>query len=227
MSNQPLLSESTQKRILLLAGMSHFSDEVIAESKNGVPCEPDYTGGEKSLKPATKSGKKEEPADKKKLNEEIPVDNNMDAAPVAPVAPSASNSPVDPATDPNTPANSASVDLKGFAKYLADYFKSQGHEITFTVDGEDVAQEDIAATEDEFSHTEPDGDEFGAEESEPTESTLDDQPVDPNEKKEPTFESKEKQVAKLVYEEVIKSLTSNLNKNKGKVQVKLASKAKK
>ena len=237
MSKQPLLSESTQKRLLLLAGMSHFSDEVINESKkDGIPTEPDYMGGEKSLKPAS-GGKKTENAkdpkcdDKKKLNEEIPQDDTMAPAPVSPTPEAAPPAlpPVEGASDPA--ATSASVDLKGFAKYLADYFKSQGHEITFTVDGEDVAQD--PASEDEFGATEPEAEfggepeaEFGGEEAPAPE------PEPEEASQEPKFESKEKQVAKLVYEEVIRTLTANAGinldqaKKVGKVQVKLADKAK-
>ena len=61
MSKQPLLTEATQKRLLLLAGMSHFSDEVLTESKNnGVPAEPNYTGGVKKAKTAAAPKKEED-----------------------------------------------------------------------------------------------------------------------------------------------------------------------
>lgn len=235
MSKQPLLSESTQKRLLLLAGMSHFSDEVLTESKkDGIPAEPDFMGGEKSLKPAPGAkkteGTKEPKDDKKKLNEEIPQDDTMEPAPVSPT-PEAAPSALPPVEGAPAPGNSANVDLKKFAQEFANFLKSQGHEITFTVDGEDVAQE-IGATEDEFGDIEPEagfGDEAPPEESAPPSPAP--EPEGPPEP-EPKLESKEKQVAKLVYEEVLRTLTANAGinidqaKKVGKVQVKLADKAK-
>jgi len=226
MSKQPLLTEATQKRLLLLAGMSHYSDEVLTESKNGIPAEPDYTGGEKALKPAPGAkkteGAKEPKDDKKKLNEEIPQDDSMAPAPVSPSpeVPPPAPSPLEGA--PAAPGNSANVDLKKFAQEFASFLKSQGHEITFTVDGEDVSQ-DIGATEDEFGEVEPEPG-FGEEPSpeaapEPSPEAAPEPP-----EAEPKLESKERKVARLVYEEVLRSLTSNVGKKASKVQVKIAPK---
>lgn len=238
MSKQPLLNESTQRRLLLLAGMSHFSDEVITESKkDGIPAEPDYTGGEKSLKSAP-GAKKEEacpPDDKKKLNEEIPQDDTMEAAPVSPpAAPAPEAAP--PLESAPPVGNSANVDLKKFAAEFANFLKAQGHEIQLSIDGEDVSQE-VGATEDEFGDL---GSDLGGEEgAPPAEGSAPEEAAETPEEEaaeppadEPKMESKEKQVAKLVYEEVLRTLTANAGidldkaKKAGKVKIKVADKKK-
>lgn len=241
MSKQPLLTEATQKRLLLLAGMSHFSDEVLTESKkDGIPTAPNYMGGEKKAKSAP-SSKKEgmeadcaEDKDKKKIFEEIPPEEGMEAAPVSPTAPA----PTPEAAPPVAGAvpGSADVDFKAFAAEFAKFLTAQGHQITLTVDGEDVsAQAEAPVGEEDFGDIggegEGGGDEFGAEPPATEEPAPAPEPTE--EEPSPKFESKEKRVAKLVYEEVLRTLTAQAGINlaqarkNGKVQVNVAPKPKK
>lgn len=216
MSKQPLLNESTQRRMLLLAGMSHFADEVIAESKkDGLPAEPDYAGGIKDAKGAkgSKGSKKEACAedDKKKLLEELPQDD-LEAAPSAPAPAPALEAPEGAPATPDV--SSGDLELEKFAQEFAKFLSSQGHQIVLTVDGKDMAsagEEDDFGGEADFGEVDEappsDEGEFEA----PAEETPEEAP--PEEESAPKFESKEKVVAKLVYEEVLKTLTKNAGIN--------------
>lgn len=235
MSKQPLLNESTQRRMLLLAGMSHFADEVIAEAKkDGLPPAPDYAGGIKKAKGAKKEGAAESSDDdKKKLLEELPQDE-LEAAPSAPAAPAPAPAPF-PEAAPAPALETGDLELKKFAQEFAKFLSAQGHQIVMTVDGEDMAapEGDLAAGgEAEFGDIEPEGeppveDAGMAPEPEGVEAEP------PPEEKKPAFESKEKTVAKLVYEEVLKTLAKNAGINleqarkNGSVQLKLADSTKK
>lgn len=236
MSKQPLLNESTQRRMLLLAGMSHFADEVIAEAKkDGLPPEPDYAGGIKKAKGA-KGSKKEACTDddKKKLLEELPQDD-LEAAPSAPPAPAPAPAPFPEEGGAPAPAlDTGDLELKKFAQEFAKFLSAQGHQIVLSVDGEDMAapEGDLAAGgEADFGEVEEEpapeeGGGFG-EEAPPEEEAPEEEPA------KPQFESKEKVVAKLVYEEVLKTLAKNAGINleqarkNGSVQLKLPDSTKK
>lgn len=233
MSKQPLLNESTQRRMLLLAGMSHYADEVIAEAKkDGLPPAPDYAGGIKKAKGAKKEGASEPcDDDKKKLLEELPQDE-LEAAPSAP-APAPAPAPF-PEAAPAPALESGDLELKKFAQEFAKFLSAQGHQIVMTVDGEDMAapEGDLAAGgEAEFGDIEPEGEPPVSEPEAAPEPEGVEEPA-PEEKK-PAFESKEKAVAKLVYEEVLKTLAANAGINleqarkNGSVQLKVTEPAKK
>lgn len=234
MSKQPLLNESTQRRMLLLAGMSQYADEVIAESKkeNGIPSAPDYVGGiKKGEKEGKKSPDKESCDDEtKKLLEELPKDEFSPAPSAPPSAPAPA-----PETNPAPALDTGDLELKTFAQEFAKFLSAQGHQIVMTVDGEDMAttDADLATGEEaDFGETEPQEEPEGLDTSA---QETDKQSTEEEEEKNkpPQFESKEKRVAKLVYEEVLKTLAANAGINltqaqkNGSVQLKMTGKAKK
>lgn len=235
------LNESTQKRLLLLAGLSSWEDEVLSENfekkgkksitESGAACAP---GSKK-----TKDGKEvmldegEFPRSEEE-EEEVPSEEGGESAgseiPSAPPAPPVEGS--GPPTDPNEMhseagegGNFVDVDFTKFAAGLADLLKQNFPQVNFTMqaNGQEVtSEEQPMGSEDEF--TTDDSLETAPEEG-MTEPSAEMPPEE--DKNLPESKKKKKDAVKLVYEAIIKNLVASsggkVNTDK-KVEIKVAPK---
>lgn len=224
------INEATQKRILQLAGLSDFEEEVLAESKKGAKASslkenvlPSVKKKETVLDEAEEPELEEEPESEEEPSSDI---TDVDTAPASP-GPEVSAG--GPPSDPNVPHTEASegsnfvdVDFDSFAAGLASLLKKNFSGVNFAmqVNGQEVSEEP-ELDESEF------GEEPPVEDSEPSLDSTPEFSPEP----EPKLESKKvkNDTVKLVYEAIIKNLVQKsgvkVDKNK-KAEVKFTPKKK-
>ncbi len=228
------ISESTQKRILQMAGLQDYESEVLTEGKksglineSGAACAP-------SKKEQKKDGKGKDLILDEGLDEEIPSE---EPAPVDDVVTDVEpTAPVEPEMTPSVGGGGGVLEdnFNTFAAGLVDLFKKNfdmnvtmqvnGQEVSPTVDSEDSFTDSGV---DDVSVEEPVDDFGGGPES--------DVPSDlpPEDNKLPESKKQKSKAAQLVYEAVINKLVKmagidpeKAKKNGNKIDLKFKPKTK-
>lgn len=215
-----MLKESTQKRLLKIAGLEEYEAEVLSEMKQIVE-------KEKILKESSHNMKKdknekdeknqEKTKDKVKLSEKpFPTDGPVEEGPVGDDTELGLGD--EPAVDVES-GTDATVDFDQFAADFAELLsKYGGATFAVTKDGEPLSpvSEGDFGSEPELDelHSEPDGDEgLGMNEELPSEELPSEElPSEPA--KDPMKESKD--VAQMVFKKVIEKLNKNYSADKKK-----------